>query len=282
MHQGTRLAKTTEEVIQTHVSSKSYEIALTLIGQLRKEIGELSIKNEITCINCLYQTGRYLEALEIIKRLIDEGMESKELYFFRGLCLYQLCNYSDAAKDFHNDPSWFRWEQKAIYMDNVRKRTNSIHTIGEARPPIALSNIKQEWYQSNDYITVTIFAKGLSKEMVNVSFYEYAFDIVIKAGSTSALTKSIELYDSIIPTASEIKVTPIKIELKMKKAKPTKWPCLDADINLGNKTLDKKEVLSQLVEIDDLTDAEAAKMFERTQNEGTTKLQYQWDTLANL
>ena len=261
--EGGSFAQTIDDNIYAHMHKGKYEIAIVLLGQLRKEMKTLSSKNELNYINCLYQTQRYLEALENIKRIIDAGETMKEFVFMKGLCLYKLNKYQDAAIAFSEDPSWNRWVLKCNYM---QKDLPMVH-LGEPSPPIPLNNSKNEWYQSNEYITNTIFAKGLTKEQVIVTFYPYSVDILIKASTKNTFMKSLELYDEIIPQSCETKVSPIKIEIKMKKKKPAMWPTRDADLDLGMQEYDMEKALSQLCEIEDISDADALKLFEQRQNE---------------
>ena len=124
-----------------------------------------------------------------------------------------------------------------------------------------------EWYQSNEYITNTIYAKGLTESQVVVTFYPYSIDILIKASPNDTLMNSFELYDEIIPNQCETKVTPTKIEVKMKKKKPAMWPTRDADLDLGLTKYDLNKAISELCEIEDIPDQEALKLFEQRQNE---------------
>ena len=78
---------------------------------------------------------------------------------------------------------------------------------------------------------------------------------------------SFGLYDEIIPNQCETKVTPTKIEVKMKKKKPAMWPTRDADLDLGLTKYDLNKAISELCEIEDIPDQEALKLFEQRQNE---------------
>ena len=266
--EGGSFAQTIDDNINAHMQKGKYEIAIVLLGQLRKEMKKLSPKNELNYITCLYQTQRYLEALENIKRITDNYGTMRELLFMKGLCLYKLNKYQDAKMVFSEVDEWHNWVLKCSYME---KELPMIH-LGESATPIPLNNSKNEYYQSNEYITNTIFAKGLTKDQVVVTFYPFSVDILIKASAKDAFMKSLELYDEIVPECCETKVSPIKIEIKMKKKKPAMWPTRDANLDLGMQEYDMDKALSQLCEIEDISDVDALKMFEQRQNE-TVKTQ---------
>lgn len=264
----TTLAQTTDDNISAHMLKGNYEIAIILLDQLRKETKVLSQANEIKYINCLYQMHRYLEALENIKRVNDGAKTIKELTFLKGLCLFKLNKYADAAKVFVEDSAWSRWVSKCTFMMAVENKTQNFIELGEPSQHNLLTNTKNEWYQSNDYITNTIFAKGLTKNQVSVTFYPFSVDVIIHASSKETLTKSFELYGEIIPKECETKVTPIKIELKMKKKTHGNWPTRDADLEVGLH-MDDQALFNSLCEIDDIPDTDALKAFEQKQTETT-------------
>lgn len=261
--EGGTFAKTVDNNIYTHMHKGKYEIAIVLLGQLRKETKTLSAKNELNYINCLFQTQRYLEALENIKRILDSGETMKEFVFMKGLCLYKLNKYQDAAQVFSIDPAWRRWVLKCEYME----KETPMMRLGELTPSIPLTNSKNEWYQSDEIITNTIYAKGLTKSQVVVTYFPFSVDILIKASPKDALMKSLELYDEIVPQLCETKVTPTKIDLVMKKKKPALWPTRDGELDLGITPYDIDKAVSELYDIEDISDADAQKMFEQKQNE---------------
>ncbi|EAX95727.1 CS domain containing protein [Trichomonas vaginalis G3] len=262
------LAQTTDDNISAHMLKGNYEIAIILLDQLRKETKVLSHSNEIKYINCLYHMHRYLEALENIKRINESGKFIKELHFMKGVCLYKLNKYMDAEKIFLQHTAWARWINKTNFQLAVEMDAAQFIELGEPIQHNLLSNTKNEWYQSNDYITNTIFVKGLTKNQVSVTFYPFSVDVIIRASNKETLTKSFELYGEIIPKECETKVTPIKIELKMKKKVHGNWPTRDADLEVGLH-MDDQALFNSLTEIEDIPDTDALKAFEQKQTETT-------------
>ncbi|KAF9691377.1 hypothetical protein EKO04_010712 [Ascochyta lentis] len=98
--------------------------------------------------------------------------------------------------------------------------------------PTPANKIKDDWYQSNDTVTVNILAKGAPKDKVTVDFDKDSLSVSFPVqGSAAEYSFNVDpLYAPIDPTQSKFRVTPNKIEITLKKASQgVKWHKLEGD-----------------------------------------------------
>jgi suppressor of G2 allele of SKP1 len=118
--------------------------------------------------------------------------------------------------------------------------------------PTPANKIKDDWYQSNDTVTVNILAKGAPKDKVTVDFDKDSLSVSFPVeGSGAEYSFNIDpLYAPIDPTESKFRVTPNKVEVTLKKATlGTKWKALEGDRQVeeaseGSSTTIPQHVLS--------------------------------------
>lgn len=98
--------------------------------------------------------------------------------------------------------------------------------------PTPANKIKDDWYQSNDTVTLNILAKGAPKDRVTVDFDKDSLSVSFPVeGSGAEYNFNVDpLYASIDPTQSKFRVTPNKVEITLKKASQgVKWKTLEGD-----------------------------------------------------
>ncbi|BCS27536.1 co-chaperone SGT1 [Aspergillus puulaauensis] len=105
----------------------------------------------------------------------------------------------------------------------------------EVRPPAAApsqgpESIRHEWYQSNDSVVVTLYAKGVAKEGVNAELKSDLASVQFPLPSGSLYTFSLDpLFASIDESTSKINTFGTKIELILRKKAPgQKWSSLES------------------------------------------------------
>ncbi|RKP26069.1 SGS domain-containing protein [Syncephalis pseudoplumigaleata] len=89
--------------------------------------------------------------------------------------------------------------------------------------------IRHDWYQSDTYVTVEVFAKQLSADDVTVVFENQSLSVNARLPSGSEYVLDIEpLNYPIVKEESSFRVAPSKIEIRLKKAVAgTKWSKLE-------------------------------------------------------
>ena len=110
------------------------------------------------------------------------------------------------------------------------------HTNGSATPAAApvgvstpASKIRHEWYQQNDVVIVTLFAKGIPKEKAAVDIKSSSLSIAFPLPTGSDYDLSLDpLYAEIDPARSTYKIMSTKAEFTLTKASPgQKWHTLE-------------------------------------------------------
>ncbi|CAG8505053.1 13078_t:CDS:2 [Ambispora gerdemannii] len=114
-----------------------------------------------------------------------------------------------------------------------------------ATPPMAVnstpqnflsqSRVRHEWYQNENYVTISIFIKNVKKEAVKVEIEKRLISVSVQlpiSGSDYSLELD-PLAHEIIPSESKYEVLSTKIEIKLKKAQGgVKWGVLEGEDSL--------------------------------------------------
>jgi len=97
-----------------------------------------------------------------------------------------------------------------------------------AAPVVPLAQKTREaWFQTKDSVTITLFAKDLSRDKVTSSFLPEQINVHLVLPDASELKKQWTLYAPIVVDRSSIQVTPYKVELILAKAKAEDWDTLE-------------------------------------------------------
>eukprot|EP00056_Hartaetosiga_gracilis_P007054 m.103676 g.103676 ORF g.103676 m.103676 type:complete len:193 (-) comp12620_c2_seq1:1538-2116(-) len=89
------------------------------------------------------------------------------------------------------------------------------------------SNIKHNWYQTDDEVVLSIALKKLTKDDVMVEFKDRSFAVTANMPDNSVVTFSRQLYSDIEPEKCTFRVPSMKVELKMAKKTRCKWESLE-------------------------------------------------------
>jgi suppressor of G2 allele of SKP1 len=89
--------------------------------------------------------------------------------------------------------------------------------------------IRHEWFQSGNKVTITIFAKNVPKDKVDIQFTSDSLEVSFPTSSGSSYDLSIlPLFSNIDVSQSKYSVTPNKIEISLHKAiQGVKWSALE-------------------------------------------------------
>ncbi|KAG7661670.1 SGT1 [[Candida] subhashii] len=120
-------------------------------------------------------------------------------------------------------------------VDLSDKPSTSIDVINKLAP--LNIKIREDWYQSNDEVIITIYAKGVKEEKLKVDFEKRAVSISFPSGSNSEYNYHLDpLFDEIDPEQSKYKIFSTKLEIQLKKKEAKKWSSLEAELEeIGNK-----------------------------------------------
>ncbi|XP_022737970.1 protein SGT1 homolog B-like [Durio zibethinus] len=85
---------------------------------------------------------------------------------------------------------------------------------------------RHEFYQKPEEVVVTIFAKGIPRECVEVDYGEQILSVAINAPGKDVYHFQPRLFGKIIPDKCRYDVWSTKIEIRLAKAEPIQWASL--------------------------------------------------------
>uniref|UniRef100_A0A1J3FVZ0 Protein SGT1 homolog n=1 Tax=Noccaea caerulescens TaxID=107243 RepID=A0A1J3FVZ0_NOCCA len=91
----------------------------------------------------------------------------------------------------------------------------------------AKAKFRHEYYQSPGEVVVTVFAKKIPKENVNVDFGEQILSVVIEVPGEETYYLQPRLFAKIIPEKCRYEVLSTKVEIRLAKADVITWPSLE-------------------------------------------------------
>jgi len=172
--------------------------------------------------------------------------DDPKVYIKKGTALFNLKNYADASDAFEQgkkiDESG-KNSMKNIFTDWANKCKEQLDVSAKKEIEIELAKakiedkvavevkappkVKNEWYQTESYVTVSILLKNFKKE-----------DILITPGQKTLSVKSSESYEhkfefnfdlahEVSLKDTQIKFLSTKIEIKLKKLEAIHWASLE-------------------------------------------------------
>ncbi|VEN62143.1 unnamed protein product [Callosobruchus maculatus] len=94
--------------------------------------------------------------------------------------------------------------------------------------------IRRDWYQTDAAVVITVLVKNVQKEFLQVDFSESTVRLNITQPEYETCEVCIKLSHKVIPDQSCYKLTPSKIEIKLKKAEGLRWEKLEGDPETEN------------------------------------------------
>ncbi|KAJ3207735.1 Suppressor of G2 allele of SKP1 [Clydaea vesicula] len=179
--------------------------------------------------------------------------------FRKGIAFYHLKEYQQALDSFiisenlaPNNNETKIWISKCLENGAVKtaeslssKRTEETNKVAASNnlqqqteekkvEQIFPSRIRHEWYQDDNFVTISVFIKNVKKDTVTIDFTENSLSLLIKLPTQTDFTLELEpLSHKIAPSDSKYSVLSTKIEIKLKKAiYGTKWNTLEGEDKL--------------------------------------------------
>ncbi|KAJ3291665.1 Cochaperone protein [Borealophlyctis nickersoniae] len=102
-------------------------------------------------------------------------------------------------------------------------------SIPPAAPYLPPAKIRHEWFQTDSFVTITVFIKNVDPSSVSLTFTNRAVSVTVKLPSGSDYMLELDpLAHEIIPGESKYSVLGTKVEIKCKKAvQGVKWGTLE-------------------------------------------------------
>lgn len=96
--------------------------------------------------------------------------------------------------------------------------------------PTVIGNLKYDWYQTESHVIITVLVKNLSENDVKSQIGETSVALDLKLPNNEDEKVNLELFKSVKPAESTVKVTTSKVEIKLKKAEACQWSKLEGKI----------------------------------------------------
>ncbi|CAH8598105.1 Integrin beta-1-binding protein 2 [Schistosoma haematobium] len=151
-----------------------------------------------------------------------------------------LCLYHPGVAVFHEGLKyWTCCNQKTSDFEAFLKQigcTTGHHnwTVEDAKSTNATltlqpnTNCRFDWYQFGGCVTLDIYAKNIWPETVSIKVNQIVLHVSLKFGlDYQTFERDFNLYGSIDPKQSIVKLMPLKAEIILKKAEPISWPTLE-------------------------------------------------------
>ena len=88
-------------------------------------------------------------------------------------------------------------------------------------------HIKHDWYQTDQDVVINVLAKSLAAEAVNIKIQTLAVDVTATLPAGHAYHLHLDLLHPVLADTSSWRVTPSKIEIKLRKAEAHRWAALE-------------------------------------------------------
>lgn len=213
---------------------------------------------------CNFKLKNFTDALDDANASIRLEPSNAQGFLRKGMACFSLDEYETAKVAFEKgqalDPanaSWKTWLRKCdaeLAIENgsetnTASSTTTTETPASAPAPApapapasapapapapAKPTLRHEFFQTATHVVISVFAKGLKKEDVEVEFQERSLSLSIKQTNTgSEFQHTWELFDEIVTSESSFFVGSVKIELKLKKKNGVHWPALEKVASTG-------------------------------------------------
>jgi len=101
-------------------------------------------------------------------------------------------------------------------------------TAADLAPLPGFNRVKHDWYQTSTHVIITIYAKNVKEEDANIKISNSAVEVTLQLAGGREFQLDLSLFDEVVASESSYRIVSVKVELKLKKAKPdVKWPGLE-------------------------------------------------------
>lgn len=198
-----------------------------------------------------YAEKNYKIALKNFDRAIEYDCSEATVDAWRSKCEYDFRKNPPAEGSYEEDDDILRLEQATISetKDFEGMPSTNIDVINNQAP--LKVKIRDDWYQTNDSVIITIYAKNIKESDLQVLFKNRSVLVSFPSSTSSEYNYSLDpLYEPIDPAKSTYRIFSTKLEISLKKNEAHKWSSLEASkeptVTVKNDTAcDAKETMSK-------------------------------------
>ena len=211
-----------------------------------------SVKALVGRAQAYLKLKKNLAALDDCNKAIAADAECEVAYFRKGLACFEEEEFETALAAFKKGKTclgdkaepkarpYTRWIRKCETEIDDSEDDGDEEEDGDgdnadvkmeaapaaAAPPLAPSvapELKYQFYQTVEYVTVTILEKKVKPEEASVTFGDRTLVVEVTRAGAEKQSLELVLFDTIEPTACTYKVFGTKIEVKLKKGEAYTW-----------------------------------------------------------
>jgi len=152
-----------------------------------------------------------------------EEFESAKTAFERGKCLLKPNAYPALSTAY----------DRALRKCEAELRQSAIVAPAEvaqkspARAPTASTEIKYQYYQGNETLTITVLAKNISEGDADIQILPGTVKVTLRIDGKRVVVIDKNLFAEVVPEESKTKINPKNIELVLRKRSPGIWPSIE-------------------------------------------------------
>ncbi|KAJ3104024.1 Cochaperone protein [Phlyctochytrium planicorne] len=136
--------------------------------------------------------------------------------------------------------AWIKKAQDALPPSATKTQSPSTTTSASSSAPAAIppaapylppAKIRHEWFQNENFVTISVFIKQTKKEDVTIDYAARAISVTVKLpGGSDYMLELDPLAHAIVPGESKHSILGSKIEIKLKKEMVgVKWGTLEGE-----------------------------------------------------
>ncbi|KAI4118374.1 MAG: hypothetical protein LQ338_007415 [Usnochroma carphineum] len=266
------------------------EVALTLASKRGKR--ELIIQAQLRRAIALFSLERYGDARQCFGwvKQMDEKEKSLKIWEMKlDSKLKDLSEENEKAKvTVEQYPNVEVPAETKVKKDAPAAAIKHVESASQdAKQPAVpagvqtpANKIRHEWYQTQDTVVVSLFAKGVPKGKATIDIQDRSIAISFPLPTGSDYDFSLDpLQGKIDAEASTAKVMSTKVEFTLKKASPGEmWPKLESDVPTADAGKEEKGTSSEEMRRAVLADHASSGPSYPTSSKSGPK---NWDKLAN-
>ncbi|KAH3667251.1 hypothetical protein OGAPHI_002900 [Ogataea philodendri] len=157
----------------------------------------------------------------------------------KGVSLFRVSQNESAYEHISQSEKLNPKDQETLMLKKMienRLKKQGTQTLPESVPQEIHSpktqeskqNLKVDWYDSKELVSISIFVKNIPSESLKVEFSEHSVDVSFKTKDSSEFNYSLDpLYGPIDPEKSSFKLFGTKLELYLSKNSESTWKSLE-------------------------------------------------------
>ncbi|KAH0858667.1 hypothetical protein HID58_086928 [Brassica napus] len=170
-------------------------------------------------------------AVDLYSRAIDLDPNCAAFFADRAQANIKILNFTEAVADANKAIELEPTLSKAYLRKGTACMKLEEYSTAKAAlqkgASIAPIESKHEFYQKPEEVVVTVFAKGIPKQNVNVEFGDQILSVVIDVAGEEAYHFQPRLFGKIIPDKCRYEVLSTKVEIRLAKAEIITWASLE-------------------------------------------------------